>query len=317
MDVSPGDRGQPALAARKPRALEPGGAIGVCAPAGPVMGDGLESGVDWWREQGHDVRLAPHLRARDGFLAGSDDERREDLLALLRDPDVAAIVLARGGYGVSRILAGLDLDEFARADKPIAGYSDVTSLFCWLGRAGIPAIHGPMFEREDLSAASRARLRAALCGEPLALEPIAGKSLLPGAGAVEGRLVGGNFTVVAATLGTPWEIDTSGAILLIEDIALQPYSLDRLLVQLRAAGKLAGLKGVAVGQLVNCESERYPETSACDVLEREFGGSEIPVVTGLPVGHTADNRALGLGVRARLDGAAGTLESLEHAVRRA
>jgi muramoyltetrapeptide carboxypeptidase len=132
---------------------------------------------------------------------------------------------------------------------------------------------------------------------------------------VRGRLVGGNLRMVAASLGTPWEIDTRGAILFLEEVGEQPYSIDRSLVQLREAGKLGAALGVAVGALVECESERYPETSARDALCEILGGAvDGPIALDLPFGHIADHRALGFGVRAELDGGRGSLSLLEPVV---
>ena len=134
-------------------------------------------------------------------------------------------------------------------------------------------------------------------------------------GAVEGPLVGGNLTLVAGSLGTPWEIDTHGAILFLEEVSEQPYAIDRLLTQLRNAGKLEYIAGAALGLFANCESERYPEVSSADVLREIFEGAfKGPIVTGLPFGHVADNLALAVGVRARLDGGAGTLTLMEPVV---
>jgi muramoyltetrapeptide carboxypeptidase len=194
------------------------------------------------------------------------------------------------------------------------GYSDATSLLLWLdARARLCGIHGPMLERADVPEAARERLLALLRGEPAGLEALAGTGLRQGR--ARGRLVGGNLRLVAASLGTPWEIDTRGAILFLEEIGEQPYSVDRSLVQLREAGKLAAAAGVAIGALIGCESERYPETSAraalCEILAGAVAG---PIALDLPFGHIADHRALGFGVRAELDGASGTLELLEPVV---
>jgi muramoyltetrapeptide carboxypeptidase len=299
----------------RPRRLAKGGVIGVCAPAGPVMEPAaLECNLGWLRSAGYTVRCSPSLRARRGYLAGSDDERQADLLGLVRDPAVDAIVLARGGYGVGRFLRRLDPAEFRAARKPVVGYSDATLLLGFLREhAGLLSIHGPMLERDDSTPEARARLLALLGGERAALEPIAGEPLVPGVS--RGPLVGGSLTMLAASLGTPWEIDTRRAILFLEDVNEAPYAIDRKLVQLREAGKLDALAGVAVGRLVGCTSERYPDVSAGDVV-RELLVPEVrgPIVTELPFGHVADHRALGFGVRAELDGGRGTLRLIEPVV---
>jgi muramoyltetrapeptide carboxypeptidase len=299
----------------RPRALRPGQWIGVCATSGPVRDSAaLEAGIAWLETQGHRVRRAPHLGARRGYLAGEDGERMGDLLELLGDPDVGAVIAARGGYGSARFLARLDARAVRRARKPLVGYSDATSLLLWLdGCARLCAIHGPMLERADLPAAARERVLALLRGDPAGQTALQGSGLR--AGRARGRLVGGNLRTVAASLGTPWEIDTRGAILFLEEVGEQPYSLDRSLVQLREAGKLRAAAGVAFGALVGCESERYPETSARAVLcEILAGAVDGPIALDLPFGHIADHRALGFGALAELDGGRGALELLEPVV---
>jgi muramoyltetrapeptide carboxypeptidase len=303
--------GRPLL---RPRALARGATVGVCAPSGPVNPECVAAGVAWLESEGLHVRCGPHRHDRRGYLAGDDAARAADLLELVRDPEVGAILLARGGYGLPRLLDALDPRPFRRARKPIVGYSDATALLLWLRRrAGLAALHGPMLERSDVSAPARARLLALLRGEPEGRAPLAGSGLARGR--ATGPLVGGNLKTLVTSLGTPWEIDTRGAILFLEEVNEQPYSIDRMLVQLRSAGKLAAAAGVAVGALVRCESERYPEIGACDVL-RELLPASVngPVVIGLPFGHVADNRALGSGVAAVLDGGRGTLALTEPVV---
>ncbi|MCE2391988.1 MAG: LD-carboxypeptidase [Proteobacteria bacterium] len=287
----------------------------MCAPSGPIQNpEALERGLGWLEERGFEVCHAPHLHAREGFLAGGDDERLADLRGLLRDPGVSAIVFARGGYGLSRLISRIDPAELRRARKLLVGYSDATSLLLYaLQRAGLPGIHGPMLERPDTTDAARDRLLALAAGSEAGREALRGHPLRPGR--ARGRLVGGNLTMLTASLGTPWEVDTRGAILFLEEVGEQPYALDRSLVQLREAGKLAQAAGVAIGGLVDCESERYPEISAGEAVRDALSAAvEGPVVEALPFGHVADNRALGFGVRADLDGARGTQTLLEYVV---
>ena len=298
----------------RPRALSPGAVIGICAPAGPMRRpEALDAGLAWLEEQGWRGRCAPHLRECSGYLAGSDETRLADLLELVRDPEVAAIMPVRGGYGITRILRRIDLAELVASRKLFVGYSDATALALWLAREGVPSIHGPMFDRDDVTPAARERLAALLRGEASGLASLHGRSLA--GGHARGRLVGGNLRMLCTSLGTPWEIDTRGAILFVEETGEQPYAIDRSLGQLRDAGKLSSLVGAAVGQLVDCESERYPDVSACDVI-RDVLVPEVdgPVVGGLAFGHVADNRALGVGVPAELDGDGATLTQLEQVV---
>ena len=294
---------------RLPRPAPPGAVIGVCAPAGPVHEPELHEGLAWLEEAGYRVRCGEHLRTRRGYLAGTDEERLGDLLTLVRAPEVDAILLARGGYGVGRLLRKLDAEEFRAARKVVIGYSDATLLQTFLLQcAGLASIHGPMFDRSDTTEPARERLLALLRGEKEGT-PLKGQPLKPGC--VRGRLVGGNLSVVLASLGTPWEIDTRGAILFFEERGEALYRIDRMLVQLRDAGKLADVAGVAFGKLVGCETERYPEPVAAEVV-REIVLPEVegPVLLDLPFGHVADNHALGVGIEAELDGNSGSLALL-------
>jgi len=289
-------------------------AIGVCAPSGPVEPEKLDTGLAWLTRQGHPVVVAKNVRARAGYLAGSDSERMADLLALIRDPAVGAILCARGGYGVSRYLARIDPDELRAARKLIVGYSDSTHLLSYLqARAGLASLHGPMLERDDVTAEARAREFALMRGEPAGLASLAGRAVR--GGVAEGPLVGGNLKMLHSSVGTPWEPNVDGALLFVEETSEAPYAIDRALIHLREAGWLARVRGVAIGQLVNCESTRYPGASAGESM-REILGAAVtgPIVEDLPFGHVADNRALGVGVRARLDGDKGTLTGLEPVV---
>jgi muramoyltetrapeptide carboxypeptidase len=255
--------------------------------------------------------------AKRGYLAGDDDRRAAELAELVADPGVDAIVCARGGYGTPRILDRLDAAAFRAARKPLVGYSDITALLLWQRRcAGLVGFHGPMLERgSDVDPVSLRVLVAALAGErDEESRRWTGRALAGGCGT--GRLVGGNLVLVAASLGTPWEVDTRGAILLVEEVNEPPYRIDRLFQQLRAAGKLAVLAGIGMGSFTGCEDERYPETSAEDVVAELARAHEIPLVAELPFGHCRHNRAWPIGARATLDGDAGTLEILEPGVMR-
>ena len=274
----------------------------------------LDACLAWLSEQGHPIVLGKHLRARAGYLAGGDEERLADFLALVRDPSVAVILCARGGYGVGRILRSVSAAELREARKLVVGYSDATLLLAFLHScAGLASLHGPMLEREDITPEARARQLALMRGEPAGLAALSGRSVR--AGRVEAPLVGGNLKLLQASIGTPWQVDLRGAILFLEEVSEAPYALDRALVRLREAGLLDGVRGVAIGQLVRCESERYPGASAGETV-REILSNAVdgPIVEDLPFGHVADNHALGVGVRAHLDGARGELVLLESVV---
>ncbi len=298
----------------RPRALPVGSRIGVCAPSGPVNAEVLARCLEFWHSAGYEVRCAEHLKGRDGYLSAEDDVRRTDFEALLEDPDVHGIVFARGGFGIARWLRDFDFERIRRARKLLIGYSDATVLLNQAAlRTGVPNIHGPMLERDDLEADAFSRLVSLVRGEAEGLAPLVGKR--GSGGSARGRLVGGNLAVLVSAIGTPFDVDTHGKVLFLEETGVQPYALDRLMIQMRDAGKLDGVAGVALGQFVNCESERYPDVSACDAVCRVLRDCvDGPIVLDLPFGHVADHLALGIGIEVELDGGQGSLAHLESVV---
>ena len=298
----------------KPRAIAAGATIGIAAPGGPVDPEKLAAGVALWRSRGFQVVYRDDLTAKRGYLAGDDPRRARELTELVRDPEVAAIVCARGGYGCDRILPTLDPALFRAARKPLVGFSDVTSLLLWQRRrAGLVGFHGPMLEwGDELDPEAFDDLIGQLQGAAPAQRVLRGRSGGRGRGA--GRLVGGNLVLVAASLATPWEIDTRGAILLLEEVGEPPYRIDRMLRQLLAAGKLQPLAGMAVGQLVGCEDARYPAPAALEVIEEVAAPLGIPLVVDLPFGHVQRNRAWPVGARATIDADRGEVRILERGV---
>ncbi|MEB2344037.1 MAG: LD-carboxypeptidase [Deltaproteobacteria bacterium] len=297
----------------KPHALRPGAAIGIAAPAAAVDPETLAAGEERWRQAGFAVVRRGDLLARHRYLAGDDARRAAELMELVADPRVGAIVCARGGYGTPRILDRLDAAAVRAARKPLVGFSDVTALLLWQRRAaGLVGFHGPMLDRGgDLRDEELAALVAALGGGGPARP--AWKGAAGGGGCAEGRLTGGSLTMVVASLGTPWEIDTRGALLLLEDVGERPYRLDRLLAQLRSAGKLARVAGIGLGRFERCD-EPDGSVSAWEVLREVVEELGVPWVAGLPFGHGAPNLPWPVGARARLDGTRAELQFLERGV---
>jgi len=298
----------------RPRALPPGGTLGIAAPAGPVDPERLEAGCRLWREAGYRVVYGEDLLARRGYLAGDDARRAGELMQLWKDPEVDAIVCARGGYGCHRIVGRLDAHAVRAARKPLVGYSDITTLLLWQRRAaGLVGFHGPMLERGGgLAPPAFRALVDAVSGTGPARVCLAGTG--HGGGRARGRLLGGSLAVLAASLGTPWEPSTTGAILLLEDVNERPFRIDRCLAQLRAAGKLAGIAGLGAGGLVGCTDPRYPEPGARAVVLEAAADLGVPVVTDLPFGHVDANRVWPVGARAEIDGERGEITLLERGV---
>lgn len=299
---------------KKARALRPGARVGIAAPAAKVEGAVLEAGEQLVREFGYEPVRADDPTAVCGYFAGDDDRRTRELSALIEDPDISAILCARGGYGCHRYVDRLDPVGVRAAATLLVGYSDITTLLLWQRRAaGLTGIHGPMLERQgDDHRASMEALFELMAGAVPA--PMEGQGVL--GGRVEAPLVGGSLTLVTASLGTPWEIDTRGAILLLEDVNEAPFRLDRMLHSLRVAGKLAACAGIAVGTMVDCDDARHPDWTAEGIIAEQAEAHGLPLVTGLPFGHVDRNRAWTLGARAVLDGDSGTLAQLESGVSR-
>ncbi len=286
--------------------LPAGSLIAVVAPAGPAPGR-LDRLPALYGAAGYRCRIYPGCQLDTGYLAGPDATRLADLHAALADPDVAAIHALRGGYGSMRLLDGVDVALLRSNPKLLIGYSDVTALHALWCRHGLPSLHAPMPASDLLRADADAAASPAYAADRDALFELlrhgvrAGEAwappLAPGAlqvaGQAEGRLMGGNLSLVAALLGTPWAWAAEGAILLLEDINEEPYRVDRLLTQLRLAGVLQAVGGFVLGSF----TER---ASPAVVLQQMLGGLGKPVLGGWPAGHGAPNRPLPLGVRVQI-----------------
>jgi muramoyltetrapeptide carboxypeptidase len=312
--------------ARLPR-LVPGDTVGVAALSGPPDPDALAAGVRALEGFRYRVRLAPNVLAREPLLglAGAAEERAAGYRALLVDPDVRAIVFARGGYGVASALPYLDAAVAAAHKKIHCGFSDLTVLSSWLLKAGVPSFHGPMVAADlarGLDPLSASFFPSMLEGggpKRIFFEGEEGKGGATGSsvlapGAATGRLVGGCLSLLAASVGTPWEFDYSGALLFFEDIAEEAYRIDRMLGTLIDSGRFAKLSGILIGSLSAVTFAGVEDAARLRaVLEARLAPLGIPVALGLPAGHCGPNATLPVGARAAWDGA-GTLTFLEEIV---
>lgn len=309
----------------RPRALKSGDTLGVVAPSGPVNPEALEEGVARLRARGYCVKLGESVLARRGYLAGTDAQRAADFMAMWADPGVAGIICARGGYGAMRLLPHIDWSVARAQPKFFCGFSDITAFHAALEReAGLVTFHGPMVAAFGAAGTyNEAGLLAAMeCTAPLGAIPwpFAGEELprpvavVPGV--AEGRLAGGNLSLVCALMGTPWEPDFRERIVLLEDVDEAPYRIDRLLMQLLLAGKLQGAAGILFGDSPSCAQipEGRESLTLPEVLHDLLAPLQIPVLYGFPCGHTGYRATLPLGVRVRLDAGAGTLTVLERAL---
>lgn len=282
--------------------LLPGDRIRIVAPSGPVPKETFERGIARLQAR-YQLDFSARIFEQQGFLAGSDAARRDELQQAFDDDSIQAIWCARGGYGLMRILPDLDATKLLRAPKPVIGFSDVTALHGYLAKLGLPSVHGPVATQLATLAESDVQ---ALCdlleGRPARLSGLETVT----AGVCEGPLLGGNLELVSRLLGTPWAFDLTGAILLVEEVGERPYRVDRALTQLHLAGALTRLAGVVLGDFTDCQDERPPSVQA--VVRERLLRLSVPMVAEAPVGHGPRNRALWIGRRAKLDATAGRLE---------
>ncbi len=299
-------------------ALPAGGTIAVLAPASPAV-DKLEAAASWLRGRGFVPRLLPGASVRSGdYLAGSDSARLADLHAAFADPAVDAIFCLRGGYGSARLLDRIDFTLLRQHPKPFVGYSDITALLLAITRfAGFVTFHGPMLVSDLLMGRHAHAPTEAALWELLQGRRGAGQWLSPApetvletitGGSAQGRLVGGNLATIGSTLGTPYEIDLDNAILFIEDVGETPQKIDRLLTQLRLAGKLAQLRGVLIGDFSEIDDPRATNDHGAANRERLrqvwrdlLQPLAIPILAGWPSGHCEPNLTLPIGAAVRLD----------------
>jgi muramoyltetrapeptide carboxypeptidase len=302
----------------RPAALRPGARIALVAPAGPLAEGAAERAVQRVEAMGWIPRLGEHASGRHGYLAGTDDQRLADLNRALRSDDIDTIWCLRGGYGTMRILDRIDWPALQRRPRALIGFSDNTALHLALQRLGVVSFHGP-HPAADYPPFAEQALRAVVTeARPAGLLPAPPAAPAPEAivgGRAEGLLVGGNLALLAATLGTPYAVQTSGAILFLEEVGEPVYRIDRLLSQLLLAGVLDRVAGIVIGAFSECPDLDKPELpSTAEVLRDRLAHLRVPVAAGFSFGHIPDNLTLPLGVLARLDADAGTLELLEPAV---
>jgi len=290
------------------RSLGPGARIALIAPSGPFDVEAFDKGVARLRRF-YTVDYDSDIAARQGYLAGSDTRRLHELQTALCDPQVAAIIAARGGYGSTRILPLLAAEQ-VRAHAPLlVGFSDITALHALWAHAGVGSIHGSMVASlGNCSEQLFARFCAALEGRFPAC--YAGLETVT-AGTAEGVLLGGNLAVLSALLGTAAFPPLDGAVVFLEDIAERPYRVDRMLTSWRSAGAFRGVRAVVLGTFTDCEPG--PDgTSLSAVVRERLSDLGIPVALGLPAGHCADNAELPFGRTVTLDATAGCLHLHVH-----
>lgn len=295
----------------KPIQLRKGDEVGVIAPAGPVLEAELQPGIQLLESFGHKVVLAPHLYHKQGYMAGADDARLEDLHAMFSNSRVKVIFCARGGYGTLRILDRIDYGLLRDNPKIFVGYSDITALLLAIHKkTGLVTFHGPVIK--ELNKRSIGNLESFLnlvSSEGLTeLELAGGRRLKPGK--AQGTLLGGNLSLICHLIGSPFMPSLKGAILFVEEKGEDLYRIDRMLTHLRLSGVLDESAGLIAGAFEDCGDRASIDRLLLDTAS----GLDIPVITGLPVGHGLINIALPIGLQTTIDSKTMTLKIMESSV---
>ncbi len=305
--------------------LKYGDTIGLIGPSGTVREAGaVDQAIAYMQEMGFKVKVGESAHAKYGYLSGTDEVRARDINAMFADKEVDAIVCTRGGYGTMRLLDLLDYDAIRANPKIFVGFSDITALhIAFQEKCGLVTFHGPMAARW-MHEFPDGFTKKALFDALMNAKPLGELHNAPGyharatvnPGRAEGMLVGGNLSLIAGTIGTPYELDVKGKILFIEEIGERTYCVDRMLTQLRLAGKFDDCAGVVFGDFNDCPVE-YPEFGLTleEVIRDIAAPCGKPMFTGLQAGHVSPKLTLPLGTRCRMDADNCTLEVLESAVR--
>jgi muramoyltetrapeptide carboxypeptidase len=314
----------------KPPALPEGGTIAVVAPASPPqMRSPIEQASEYFRARGYEVVFGPNHRKVHGYLAGTDAERAADLQWALSEPGIDMVHALEGGYGTARLYPLIDWDAVGEP-RIVCGFSDLTALHLFLAaRTDWVSFYGPSFLRftrakgdYELTSETEKWFYRALRPEPLGRvfeDPEDPYVLTVGSGAAEAPMVGGCLTLLCSSIGTPFEVQTDGCILFVEDLNTEPYLIDTALNHLLRAGKLDGVAGFAFGTSVNLQYQTLPEgpestLSIEEILDELIAPLGIPAISNVPFGHGKHLATMPIGVRARLDGDGKSLEILEPAV---
>ncbi|HXN05702.1 MAG TPA: LD-carboxypeptidase [Nitrospiria bacterium] len=302
--------------AKKPERLQSGDKIAVIAPAGPIDPLALQKGVARLKKLGFEVLLPPTASRPFRYLAGTDAERLEEIHWAFSS-GARAIIAARGGYGTARIVDLLNFRQLLKKRTILIGCSDLTTLLLRFHKAGLPVCHGPMvsyFARSEDPLSDSFFLSMLTSREPMGKISFSRVEVLR-EGIGEGRLVGGCLSLVSASIGTSYEIQTRGKVLFLEDVNEPPYRIDRMLTHLKLAGKFQGVKGVLFGQMVKCDPPEGSGYSLKEVIDSVLETAKVPVLYGLPFGHGDQNITLPYGLKVRVESRNASVTFLESPVR--
>lgn len=286
---------------KKVRALQKGDTIGIAASASPFDRNEFKKGVKAIETMGFSVYHRDDIFDQTRYLAGSDKRRAEELHELFKSPKIKAIMFARGGYGSQRIIPLLDPKLICNHPKPVIGFSDVTALLTFLRQeCGSPTFYGPVVSSfaKECDSITKEYLHAALTTSgPLGEIPV-GSAIVLKAGRAEGALVGGCLSLINSSMGTPYELKTEGSVLFIEEIGEKVYVLDRMLTQLKNAGKFSDVKGIVFGSIITQQGEPHDVHAMIKDVFSDFAG---PIVVDYPAGHTKTFVTLPLGAQCEID----------------
>jgi muramoyltetrapeptide carboxypeptidase len=304
----------------KPPALRPGDTVGIVAPASNLKRPDLEAGCESLRRAGYRPFYFDSILDQDIYFAGSVQRRARELEEMFVRDNVRAIVCARGGYGANYLLRELDLEKIQAHPKIFVGYSDITTLLTYFtAAAGFVTFHGPMAAKDwaHENGVDLPSWQAAVSGTTAWDVPLGAAVSGLVDGEAEGILSGGCLSILVASLGTPYEIKTSGTILFLEDLAAKPYQIDRMLMQLKLAGHFNAVRGLVFGEMLDCVQTANQGYTLQEVVTRIVGDLGVPVAFGVKSGHvTSGNITLPFGVQAKLTVGSGqvALRILESAV---
>ncbi len=281
----------------QPPSLLPGNSIGILCPAGSIPMEKVTICAQILDSWGYQVHIGKTVGTKFGHFSASDMDRQKELQSMMDDPEIHAILCARGGYGLSRIVSGLDFNKFKANPKWVIGFSDITVLHAAIQKQGIQSIHGPMsaaFGKGDAGLPYIDALKSILEGEALPIEakPHTANRL----GSSKGQLVGGNLCLFTHLIGSENQVDTHGKILCIEDVGEYHYNIDRMLIQCKNAGLLDGLAGLVVGGFTDMKdsSTEFGET-VIEIIQRLTKNTAYPICFDFPISHDLENRPIQLG----------------------
>lgn len=306
----------------KAKALKPGDTIGIIAPASPTARQNVYLSKKALEEMGFKVKIGESCYETYGYLAGKDELRAKDLNDMFRDKKVDGVICLRGGYGTLRILNMIDYEVIRKNPKVFVGYSDITAVHVALNqRCELVTFHGPMTASNMIGGFNKYSYKSLF--KAVGSTEVVGELRNPGGekvkvinkGTAEGKIIGGNLTLITSTLGTKFEIDTKGKILFLEEIEEKPYKIDRMLTELLLAGKLQQVNGIVLGDWKDCKADKGERSlSLMKVFEEIIKPLGIPIIYNVKSGHCSPMMTLPMGVKAKINGNTGKLEIEESAV---